>query len=203
MSAALNKVARLLPARPPGRLRAQPRKSRESERRLPLGAGSRRGVRCAAGGARPWRGRFFTSTGTSPKAPSATARPTPAPVSVVPLVSAPGVGGRRRSRGHCGLCEGVLGGWGCRRVASGCRRGVWGGPGELLCEIDVVGGLAGREGSEVVVRVTGWSLRSSEAGAGIGGLLLKPSPGSVGVVEWRRVVIGVTGAAGSGDFPTG
>lgn len=41
VSAAFNKVARLLSTPAPERLRAPPRKSRENERWLPLGAGSR------------------------------------------------------------------------------------------------------------------------------------------------------------------
>ncbi|XP_048954380.1 NADH dehydrogenase [ubiquinone] 1 alpha subcomplex subunit 11 isoform X2 [Canis lupus dingo] len=49
VSAALNKVARLLSAPPCARLRAPPRKSRENERRLPLGAGGRPAGRCGPG----------------------------------------------------------------------------------------------------------------------------------------------------------
>ncbi|XP_027624779.1 NADH dehydrogenase [ubiquinone] 1 alpha subcomplex subunit 11 isoform X2 [Tupaia chinensis] len=48
-SAVLNKVARLLPAGGSGRLRAPPRKSRESLRRLSLGSRCRLGRPCGTG----------------------------------------------------------------------------------------------------------------------------------------------------------
>ena len=168
-SAALNKVARLLPSRPEERLSAPPRKSRESQWRPPLGAGSWGVLRYAARGVPSWLRGFFTSTGTSPKVPSATARPTPPPVSVVPLVSAgrvPRAEGAGRPSGHWGLSEGVLEGLRISRGGSGHRRGVWGGLGTLgaLVQDRLCGGVGLTHRAQRGHRVTGSSPRGSHGG---------------------------------------
>ena len=91
-------------------------------------------VRCRTKAVLSWLRRFFASTGTSPKAPNATARPTPPPVSVVQLVSTgrvPRVEGAGRPSDHWGLPEGFLQGLRTSRGGSSRRRGMWGGLGTL------------------------------------------------------------------------